>query len=137
MSNTLISPLVESQSNKVVSINSNFGILDGTFNVLPKTANYSVTEADFGTTFTNGGASGTVIFSLPVPVAGMEFTFMIYASHTVEILAAGGTAINIGSGSSSSGGNASANTVGYSLTLKAISNTNWFAKCHEGTWTLV
>jgi len=39
--------------------------------VMAKTADYVITEDDMGTLFTNRGAAGLVMFTLPVPHAGL------------------------------------------------------------------
>lgn len=58
--------------------------------VVAKTADYTVTAArdSNGTVFTNRGASGTVIFTLPPPssvYAGWNYDFRAYADQTITV----------------------------------------------------
>jgi hypothetical protein len=56
-----------------------------------RTANYTVTEAECGTIFTNAGAAGAVNFTLPVtPKQGLEYEF--YAAAAQNLVITAGTA---------------------------------------------
>ena len=50
-----------------------------------KTADYVVTAAENGTTFTNRGAAGTVIFTCPAPFANAHYRFLVHAGQTVTV----------------------------------------------------
>lgn len=53
-----------------------------------KTADYTVTNADRNVKFTNSGASGTVVFTLPSTAAlGLEYWFGVVADQTVTVTA--------------------------------------------------
>lgn len=54
--------------------------------VSAKTASYTCTQADCGTTFTNRGASGTVTFTLPAaPSTGTWYRFYVIADFAVVV----------------------------------------------------
>lgn len=61
------------------------------FRVAAKTADYTVTDDDNGTYFTNKGAAGAVVFTLPtVAKRGLQYKFMAAAAQTLTL--ASGTA---------------------------------------------
>jgi len=56
--------------------------------VVAKTANYTITDADNGTLFTNSGAAGAVNFTLPVtPKRGLRYDFFVVANQNVTLTA--------------------------------------------------
>lgn len=64
------------------------------YRVSAKTADYTVTEADNNTLFTNRGAAGAVIFTLPVTAKlGLRYGFYVAADQSVTVTA--GTADTI------------------------------------------
>lgn len=103
--------------------------------VTAKTANETLTAAQSYQTFTNEGAAGTVTLSLPTPVAGLEFTFVVVASQSLVIDVGGSVVIYVGEIPSSAGGGASSNSPGSIITLKAVSTTVWVATSLVGSWT--
>lgn len=59
--------------------------------VQAKTADYTVKPYESGTLFTNRGASGTVIFTLPAsPVLGLSYGFYCVANQTLTVASAAG-----------------------------------------------
>lgn len=53
-----------------------------------KTADYTVTAADRNTLFTNSGAAGAVVFTLPATAAlGLEYWFYVETDQTVTVTA--------------------------------------------------
>lgn len=67
----------------------------GSFGVAPvlesaKTANYTVVAADNGTLFTNTGAGGAVVFTLPALAANLSFMFCVTADQSVTVTSAAG-----------------------------------------------
>lgn len=107
--------------------------------VTAKTSNYTILAADNGTTFTNAGAVGTVIFALPVPVAGYQFQFAVLAAQVLTVDATAGVTIALGAAVSSSGGTMSADGAAGGLqaflSLVAVSTTQWVAEFSFGPWT--
>jgi len=56
--------------------------------ITAKTTAYSVTATDTGTLFHTTGASATVTFTLPTPVAGLEYEFFNAVNYGMKIAAA-------------------------------------------------
>jgi len=53
--------------------------------IVAKTANYTITEK-YATVFTNTGATGTIVFTLPVAKAGLgPYEFLIDAAFQVDV----------------------------------------------------
>lgn len=102
--------------------------------VTAKTTSYSVLSGDTNTVFTNAGAGGTVIFTLPTWSSGLTYTFVIEATQTLEVLAPGSDTITIGNSTTAGGGNFSASTAGYSLTIVATASGKWRSVATTGTW---
>jgi hypothetical protein len=53
--------------------------------VVAKTADYTVLEADNGTIFTNQGAAGAVNFTLPTIAKGLRYRFFVEANQNLTI----------------------------------------------------
>ena len=88
--------------------------------VSPQITNYPVLSTDTNKFFTNTGASGSVNFTLPTPVAGITYTFYVNAAQTVQVTAAASTTITIDGSTTSSGGNIMNSTTGSVVRLVAI-----------------
>lgn len=56
--------------------------------VVAKTADYTVLAADNDTIFTNRGASGAVVFTLPTLARGLHYRFYSEAAQTITVTAA-------------------------------------------------
>lgn len=113
-------------------------VVPAAFPVVTKTANYAILSADNQTTFDNAGASGTVVLSLPPAVLGLRFAFIALSTHVLEILAAGGDQITIGTQSSAFGGNAQSSLPYSAISLivpHGIPNL-WVAQSMAGSWQL-
>ncbi|HLY12575.1 MAG TPA: hypothetical protein VKW04_24945 [Planctomycetota bacterium] len=106
-----------------------------TFTVVAKTSNYSVLYTDNRQIFTNTAAAGAVIFTLPTPVVGYDYTFVITTAQTLEVLAAGSAKIQMVGTLSGTNGNTQAATVGNTVRLVAVSSSLWLAIAVNGTWT--
>ena len=50
-----------------------------------KTANYTILEGESGTVFTNGGAGGEVVFTLPTPASGLFYYVIAVAAQNVVV----------------------------------------------------
>ncbi len=53
-----------------------------------KTADYTILKTDNGTCFTNRGAGGAVILTLPAPYANGRFRFIVIAAQTLTVATA-------------------------------------------------
>lgn len=103
--------------------------------VTAKTGNYTVLAADSGTLFTNTGAAGTVVFTLPTAAAGLHYYFYVDAVQTVQATAAASTTIQVGGSVSTSAGNISNNVKGTLIHIVAIDSTHWITLNALGSWT--
>ncbi len=101
--------------------------------ITAKTSDYAVTETDSGTTFTNKGASGSIIFTLPSATAGLRYTFTRYADQDVIIQAATGDQINNGAPGKKYE-NVAAGEQMVQTTIEAIDDTQWIVVSETGTW---
>lgn len=102
-------------------------------NIVAKTADYTVTEDDHDIYFTNRGASGTVVFTLPTtPKKGLRYGFHVVADQTITV--AGGTADNIVAFN-----NATADSIGFATSSAKMGGsfvvmgdgTGWLAQPHN------
>lgn len=107
----------------------------GTKTVTAKATAYTVLTGDSGVVFTNTGAAGSVTFTLPTAAAGLTYTFYTDATQNVVLQAGASTTIRIGNNVSSSAGTLTNGVIGGTVTIVAISTTQWVAYCSLGTWT--
>lgn len=104
--------------------------------VTAKTTNDTLAGAQSYQAFTNEGAAGTVILTLPTPVVGLEFTAAVVASQTLILDVTGLVVIALGPGiESTAGGQISANEPGAFVVLKCLSATRWQAIAGAFGWT--
>lgn len=105
--------------------------------ITAKTADYTVTAAETGTVFTNTGASGTVVFTLPAaPANGLTYEFHITAAQSVDIQT--GTAVLIYANAvatTATTGKLTKNTVGTCIQL-VYNGVAWMGVGQSGTWTV-
>lgn len=70
---------------------------------IAKTADYTVVAADVGTLFTNTGAAGAVIFTLPALAAGLgPFEFLVTANQNVTVTAPAGKLVTFNNAAATS-----------------------------------
>ncbi len=133
--------LVESQADKIITINSDLDILDtrlGSVSVTARTTALTLAATDGNKVFTNEGASGEVDFTLPSAAAGIgPYTFIIEAAQVLKVIAHSGDTIRMAATVGAAAGNISANTVGNVVTLVAMNATEWIVISAIGTWTVV
>ena len=88
-----------------------------------KTASWSVSAVDNGTTFTNRGASGSVTATLPAPFANAHYRFVVFAAQSLVI--ASDVADTFVLYNDATADSIASNTVG--ATIDVISDgTSWF-----------
>lgn len=104
--------------------------------ITAKTGNYTVLVADSNTLFTNEGAGGAIILTLPTAVVGLIYEFYVQVAQTLTITASAGDTIRNAGSVSSAAGTAYANTVGNLVKITAINATEWVVETVQGTWTL-
>lgn len=99
-------------------------------------AGQALTASDTETTFVNTGATAISVFTLPLPVAGYEYSFIAQDADGVRVTATAAATIRDGASVSATGGKVESTTVGSAITLKAISTTEWMVVSKNGTWTV-
>jgi len=110
--------------------------------VVAKTGNYSIdADHDSNTTFTNNGAAGTIVFSLPAITdsgisrnIGSTYTFITTEAQIIDIDPSGSQAIHP---TPTTGGNRlrSSAAAGNSVTLVALGQNRWQITSQIGTWS--
>lgn len=95
--------------------------------VVAKTSDYVVLATDTNTFFTNTGAGGAVIFTLPTPVAGMTYEIYRDFNQAVTVDVGGSVTIQSGASVTSAGGQVTLDAVGSKIRLVAITTTKWAA----------
>lgn len=105
--------------------------------ITAKTASYTITEADCGTTFTNAGASGAITFTLPAAAEGLWYRFGVRAAQELRIDPNGSETISLPSTGvpSAAGKYIGADAVGETVEIECCGGTNWAVRSYTGTWT--
>lgn len=130
--------LIASTVGAIVQIGANNSVTSsGPPSYTPVGSTYAILTSDTGKCFNNTGAGGTITYTLPPPTAGqsLQYCFTVTAAQTLQVDAASGTTIQVGSSVSSSGGHVSAATIGDNLWIYSINGTQWFATQVVGTWS--
>lgn len=102
-----------------------------------KTADFTVTAALTGTTFTTAGAGGNVTFAMPAAVVGLKYRFMVGAAHELRIdpnetetIALPSTGVQ-----GAAGKYLVADAVGESVDVECCVAGTWTVFGYTGTWT--
>lgn len=105
--------------------------------VIPKTADYTVTVAESGRTFTTVGAAGTVVFSLPAAVLGLKYRFRVGAAQELRIDPNGSEVIALPSTgvAGAAGKYLTANADGETVDIECTKAGQWSVFGFTGTWT--
>jgi hypothetical protein len=103
-------------------------------NVLPVSS--GTIAALEGYLYTNFGATGTVVFNLPIISAsfGDTIEFAVVAGQYIQIVAQSGDFIVNGSLSSVSGGYFRNSAIGSILSLVSVAPNKWFVELISGIW---
>jgi len=105
-----------------------------------KTADYTVVAlSDVGKTFTNEGASGAVVFSLPAATVGQWYRFTVKVAQELRIDPNGTETMSLPSSGAkqSAGAYLTANADGESLEIECVKAGEWESRYYTGTWTAV
>lgn len=109
----------------------------GTSTVQTKTADYTVTVADSGRTFSTAGASGTVVFAMPAAVPGLKYRFYVGAAQELRIDPNGTETISLPSTgvAGAAGKYLTANAAGETVDIECAVAGTWSVFGYTGTWT--
>lgn len=101
------------------------------------TADDTLTVYESGTVHTNTGASGTIVFTLPPSVVGLEYTFVVGAAQALRIDPDGTETISLPSTGvpGAAGKYLGCSTVGATVRLVCGVTGNWNVVGSTGTWT--
>ena len=100
----------------------------------PKT----LTAGDGSKLWTNEGAASEIIFDLPVPVAGLEYRFLVQDVDGLRIVPDATSTIRVAAATTTaSTGYISSTTIGNVVQIVAINTTQWIVVNQVGTWTVV
>lgn len=111
--------------------------LGNTSTVEAKTADYTVTLADVGKTFTTVGAAGTVVFSMPAATVGQKYRFRVGAAQELRIDPNGTEVIALPSTgvAGAAGKYLTANADGETVDIECTKAGQWSVFGYTGTWT--
>lgn len=111
------------------------GTILGKTLVVPDADGGAITASMSWTVQTNEGATGMATFTLPSAAANIQVTFLVQDADGITIDADAGDTIRIGASVTAAGATISSTTIGTSVTLVAINDTEWAAVSSVGTWT--
>ena len=108
---------------------------------LAVTASRSIATTEVNRTFTNTGAAGTVLLTLPAAAVAdgtppLRFRFVKLADQTFGVVPAAGDQIDNGTAATSLRNNTGGELAAY-LEIEAVDATNWIITGIRGTWTEV
>jgi hypothetical protein len=110
------------------------GSIQGGRAVTPDADGRTITAAETGTLFS---ATAKAVFNLPAAATGLRYGFYVADGDGIDVVAASGATIRIGTAVSSTARTATATALGSCLWLTCLDGTNWFAEpAPQGTWTL-
>lgn len=105
--------------------------------VVAKTADYTVTAADNDTVFTNQGAAGAIVFTLPTLARGLHYSFFVEADQSITVTAAAADTIvtHNDAAADSVAFSTASRKLGASLEVWANADaTKWLTR--PGTWNV-
>jgi hypothetical protein len=104
-----------------------------------KTADYTVTTTDNGTTFSTKGAGATVTFALPAATVGLWYRFYVGAVQELRVDPNGTETISLPSSGAAQAAGAylTANAIGETLEIQCCEAGTWAVFSSVGTWTAV
>lgn len=104
--------------------------------VINKTSNFVAAGAETGTRYTNTGAGGTVVGTLPAATVGLAFGLSISATQILRFDAAGTDTINYAGTASAAGGVIEGNVIGWFLMIECHVTGRWTVTNVQGGWTV-
>lgn len=106
--------------------------------VVVKTADYTVTAADNGKTFTNEGDAGAQTYALPPATVGLWYRFVVKAAQEIRLDPNGTETIALDTGvQQAAGAYITANAIGERISIECVKAGEWDTYDAVGTWTAV
>lgn len=138
-SGVFVGKCVEYVSSTKIMVNLHVSGVSPAAVTVTKTADYTVTTADNGRTFSTAGASGTVVFSMPAAVPGLRYRFYVGAAQELRIDPNGTETAGLPSTGvqQAAGAYLTANAAGETLDLQCVVAGSWSPFGYSGTWTAV
>ena len=102
------------------------------------TASTTLTYGDSDATFTNAGATGAIVLTLPSAVPGMTYRFRVSAAYSYTVAVAGTDTMSLpstGVPGTAGKGLVNSGTVGPTLEIQCTSTGTWSVMGFTGTWT--
>ena len=106
--------------------------------VVASAAGQTLVASQSGTLWTNEGASGDTVMTLPPAVLGLWYEFSTVAAHKLKVLTVSGDVIGDigGTDSADPGYIQSSAAKGNTLRLVAVNGARWAVQSKGGTWTI-
>lgn len=104
--------------------------------VVAKTADFAPTAIESRTKFTNEGAGGAIIGTLPSAATGYSYSVYRQADQTITITAAAGDTIRVGGSVTAAAGSITLDSVGTYIRITAINATEWIVGVLAGSVTV-
>jgi len=100
------------------------------------TGDTTITAAMSGNVFTNEGAAGQIVFTLPAAAAGLNYTFYVYENKNLRVQTATGDQIKSGKFISIVTGHVEADEVGSLIDIIAVNSSLWVVRSMVSAWRL-
>lgn len=109
------------------------------FDVEAHTTGDTLTASESGTWHTNTGASGAIVFALPVATVGLRYGFAVGAAQELRIDPNGSQTVSLPSTGvpSAAGAYITADAIGENVEIVCLIAGNWSVRSYTGTWTAV
>lgn len=105
--------------------------------VVPRTSDLTLNSSTtLNKWYTNTGAAGEVILTLPASATGLRFMFAVDAAQYLRVKAAGSDTIRDAATVSAAAGYIRANVAGNVLEVTCIASGKWYVTSKTGTWTV-
>jgi hypothetical protein len=113
-----------------------FGIMEVEANTAGVGSPNVISVSESGRVFTNEGTGAKNYHDLPSASRGLLYTFYCDDANGIRATADTGDTIRLAASVSAAAGNVESTTVGSSVTLLAINDTEWVATSIVGTWVV-